>query len=411
MPQKKRKKADHTSFWYYGAGQLICSVITRSHDIHIDNAETKDLQPPFIALGNHQGQWDWAYAAKALLPHKLRIMLTRYQLFRPVAGWLMLKTGAIPKSQFAADAAAVREVLRTIKRGGAVFMYPSGRISLFGEDAKPFRGTYELLCHLKVPVVMVRLDGSYRTGPRYNPEIKKSGRVDVKTSVLFTPEELQTLPEEEARARLDAAFSHDDFASPNQGPYKSKNLIAGLEDLLYLCPRCKSDFTMKTEGTGVIQCENCGFSATMDDHFRLTGDEECPATISAWGRFIRAEERRRADANPDYSLQSEMQLCEHVKWNEMLSPVGTVLATYDAQGFHLKGDRHGEPFERFYSCAEYPAIHFLDKIYIIVPDNEDVICAMPPTAAQVSKFAVVSEVFSDRAAETAAEAKTPALAR
>lgn len=83
----------------------------------------------------------------------------------------------------------------------------------------------------------------------------------------------------------------------------------------------------------------------------------------------------------------------------MLSPVGTVQATCDRQGFHLKGDRRGEAFERFYSSAEYPAIHFLDKVYIIVPDNEDVICAMPQSAAEVTKWAVVSEVFSAKNGE------------
>ena len=341
---------------------------------------------------------DFAYAYKALFPHKIRIVATRYQFFRPLTGILMRKTGAIGKSQFAADPSAVREILRTIKRGGSILIYPSGRISLFGEDFKPFRGGYELLKKLNVPVIMVHLDGSYRTGPRYNPDIKKRGRVDVHTSVLFTPEELQSLSEEEAQARFDSAFCHDDFDSPNQGAYRSKNLIAGLEDLLYMCPECRSDFTMQTQGKNIIKCAKCGFIATMDARFRFTSDVACPETISGWGRMIREEERARADRNPRYMIQAEMKLCEHVKKSERMTPIGTVQTTYDAQGFHLIGDRHGEPFERHYSCEEYPAIHFLDKVYIIVPDSETVLCAQPATAAQVTQFAVVSEMFSTKKA-------------
>lgn len=256
----RKKKKDFTPFWYFGPGQWVCDAMIRGHELHIHNDATRDLKAPFIALGNHQGYYDWAYAGKALMPHRLRFVLTRYQLFRPVAGWIMLKAGGIPKSQFTADPAAMRQVLRSIKGGTSVLMYPSGRISLFGEDAKPFRGTLALLKHLNVPVVMVKVDGSYRTGPRYNPDIRKTGRVDVYTRILFTPEELQSLPEDAAQARLDDAFCHDDFNSPNQGPYKSKNLIDGLADLLYICPACKEDFTMITEGTGKIMCSRCGLS-------------------------------------------------------------------------------------------------------------------------------------------------------
>ena len=394
--KSNKKKKDHAWFWYYGVARLACWFVSRGHDVRVFNGETKHIKPPFIAVGNHQGQWDFIYAYKALFPHKVRIVATRYQFFRPLTGILMRKTGAIGKSQFASDPSAVREILRTIKRGGNILIYPSGRISLFGEDAKPFRGGYELLKKLNVPVIMVHLDGSYRTGPRYNPDIKKRGRVDVHTSVLFTPVDLQSLPEDEALRRFDSAFCHDDFDSPNQGTYKSKNLIAGLEDLLYMCPACKSDFSMQTEGKNIIKCTKCGFIATMDARFRFRSVDgaACPGTISEWGRLIRAEERKRAEENPDYTIRAEMKLCEHVKTFEMMSQVGTVQATYDAKGFHLVGDRHGESFERFYSCEEYPAIHFLDKINIIVPDSETVTCVSPPTAAEVTQFAVVSEMFS-----------------
>lgn len=393
---KKKTKKDHSSFWYFGAGKLLAKVMTGKHDVHIYNEAIKDIKPPFIALGNHQGFYDWAYAGKALMPHKMRIVLTRFQLFRPITGALMLKSGGIPKSQFTADPSAVLQILKTIRHGGAILMYPSGKLSLFGEDAKPFRGTYPLLKKLNVPVVMVHVDGSYRTGPRYNSDIKKIGRVDVHTSVLFTPEDLQTLSEKEGKEKLDAAFSHDDFNSPNKSSYKSKNLIKDLENILYICPKCKADFATITEGTDTIKCTQCGFTAKMDDRYMLKGENghTSPKTISEWGRFIYAEELKRIKENPDYTLKAEMKLCEHIKRNEKLSQVGTVQAVYDREGFHIKGDRNGEPFERFYSYKDYPAIHFVDNEYLIVPDNEDVICVAPPTVSEVTKWAVVSETFS-----------------
>ena len=389
-------KPDHSRYWYKLIAPVI-AVMSRGHDVHVFNEATRDIKPPFIALGNHQGYYDWCYAAKALAPHNLHIVMSRNVFHMPLLGYFVRKSGAIGKSQFAADAACVKNILRTVRRGESVLIYASGRISLFGEDVKPHAGIYPLLKKLGVPVVMVHVDGSYRTGPRYNPDIRKHGRVDVYTSVLFTPEELQALPEAEARRRLDDAFTHDDFDSPNQGEYTSANLIDGLADLLYLCPACKSDFTMKTEGTDIIKCTKCGFRATMDNRFRLKGENgECPGTISAWGRMIRAEEARRLEENPFFELRGEMKLCEHAKSTEQFSRVGTVEAVYNWDGFTLKGERLGQPYEKRVSCEEYHALHFVDKLYIIVPDNEREVCVSPPTAAEVTKWAVVSQEIAKR---------------
>ena len=407
--QKKRKKSLKAPWLvYYGLGQAMMKSKIKNHQFIVHNEATKHIQPPFIALGNHQGRWDWAYGTMALMPHMVRVVVTKYQLFRP-EGKLITLAKAIPKSQFAPDPGAVLEILRTIRGGGAVLMYPAGRLSEFGDDFKPFPGTYELIKKLNVPVIMLQLDGGYRTGPRYNHGLNIKGPVVLTTSVLFTPEELQSLSEEEAVKRLDGAFCHDDFDSPNQGEYECENLIEGLEELLYICPACKSDFTMKTTADQTIKCGECGFAATMDARFRLKGENGavCPATITAWGNLIRAEERRRADENPDYFIRTEMKLCEHVHKKEMFTPIGTVEGVCNKNGFFLKGDRNGEPFERHYSCEEYPAITYMEKVDILLPDNERVVCARLGTAGKAIQFAVVSEMFSIKEKEAKAQRQAP----
>ena len=401
MAKHAKRKQSTRAPWllYYGLAPLMMKSKIKGQDFHVHDEATRHIKPPFIALGNHQGRWDWAYGTLALLPHMLRVVVTKYQLFRP-EGKLITLAKAIPKSQFAPDPGAVLEILRTVRNGGAVLMYPAGRLSEFGEDCKPFAGTWELLKALGVPVILLQLEGGYRTGPRYNHELKITGRVDLTTSVLFTPEELQSLPGTQARERLDGAFCHNDFDSPHQGEYRCDNLIDGLENLLYICPACKRDFTLRTSADQTIRCGACGFTATMDSRFRLKGENgfDCPATIAQWGDFIRAEERRRADENPDYCVRADMRLCEHVHKEEMFSPVGMVEGVCGRDGFRLKGERNSEPYERHYSCADYPAITYMEKVDILVPDNDRVVCARLPQAGRAVQFAVVSEMFAGKRA-------------
>ncbi|MDR1628835.1 MAG: 1-acyl-sn-glycerol-3-phosphate acyltransferase [Oscillospiraceae bacterium] len=399
--EKKQQQKDKTSFWYFGVGGLLALSKSRGHNVKIDKAAIKDLKPPFVVLCNHQGYYDWVYAAKALMPNKVRFVVSRYQFLNPKTGPILQKMGAIPKSQFTSDASAVKEIIRTVKRGGIVGIYPSGKLSLFGEDEKPLEGTYELIKKLNVPVVFIQVDGSYRTAPRYNIETKK-GRVDVKLSILFTPGELASLPAQEGKAKLNAAFCHDDFASStNNVEFKSKNIIAGLDDMAYICPSCKTDYTMKTDGPNRILCTKCGFSATMDNRFRLTGENgfTAPKTISEWGRFIKAEERERVLRAPEAKLTTTMKLMEHVNDEAQLSQTGTVTAELNSEGISLRGKRGGEPFERFFTYAQYPAMHIFDKIYLLVPDNEEVLCVSPATAAETTKWGIASEVYACLSAE------------
>jgi len=69
--KSNKKKKDHAWFWYYGVARLACWFVSRGHDVRVFNGETKHIKPPFIAVGNHQGQWDFIYAYKALFPHKV----------------------------------------------------------------------------------------------------------------------------------------------------------------------------------------------------------------------------------------------------------------------------------------------------------------------------------------------------
>lgn len=406
-----KKKNEISSLWYFGIGGSLALLKSMGHNVKIDKAAIKGLKPPFVVLGNHQGYHDWVYCAKAFLPHKMRFVVSRYQFLNPKTGPLLQKLNAIPKSQFTSDASAVKEMIRTIKKGGILCIYPSGKLSLFGEDEKPVEGTYELIKKLSVPVVLVQVDGSYRSGPRYNIEYNKKGRVDVKLSILFTPEELASTPVEEGKAKLDAAFSHDDFNSPTKNvKFKSKNLIAGLEDMLYICPACKTDFTLKTQGTDRILCTKCGFSALMDDRFVLKGENgfKSPETISEWGRLIKSEEHARALQGSEILLESEMKLMEHVSAETQLSQTGSVRAQLNAEGFSLKGSRNNQPFERFYTYEQYPAIHIFDKIFLLVPDNEEVICVSPANAMEATKWAIASEVYGKLAAKNADKAKVRA---
>lgn len=392
----KKKKTGHSPFWYYVVGGLMGYSKIRSHNVEFRIPdEVKALKPPFVGIANHQGYYDWAYAARAFYPTRFRFVVSRYQFLNPKTGGLLQKLNSIPKSQFTSDASAVKEIIRTVKRGENIFIFPSGRLSLFGEDDKPVEGTYELLKKLGVPVVMVHLDGSYRTAPRYNTEVKR-GRVVVSAYVLFTPEELKAMPEAEAKKRLNNAFCHDDFNSKNVCEFKSDDIAKGLDDLLYICPDCKSNYTISVQPGQKIKCFACDFTSQMDNYFKLKTlrGSAAPETITEWSHIIKDEEKKRILEDPNFCLNEKMKVCEHVNEKEQLTLTGECEMKLCREGLFIKGTSNDGAFERHYTLKEYPAMHIFDKIYLLVPDNEKVICVSPVSAKIATRWAVVSEMLS-----------------
>ena len=391
-----KKKKGHSPLWYYVVGGIMGYSKIRGHNVKFRiSDEVKNLKPPFVGIANHQGYYDWAYAARAFFPMRFRFVVSRYQFLNPKTGKLREKLNSIPKSQFTSDASAVKEIIRTIKRGENVFIFPSGRLSLFGEDDKPVEGTYELLKKLGVPVVMVHLDGSYRTAPRYNTEVKK-GRGVVTAYALFTPEELKNLPEEEAKKRLYSAFCHDDFNSENVCEFKSPDIAKGLDDLLYMCPDCKANYTVKVMPGQKLMCKDCGFSVQMDNYFKFTAlsGNASPKTITEWSHIIKAEEKKRILSDPDFTLREKMDVLEHIKEDEQLTKTGECEISLSRDGIKIEGTKKDGRFSRHYTLKEYPAMHIFDKIFLLVPDNEAVICVSPANAKIATRWAVVSETLS-----------------
>ena len=60
--------------------------------------------------------------------------------------------------------------------------------------------------------------------------------------------------------------------------YKNGNDIRGLENVLYWCPKCNSEFTMKNYSYDTMKCTNCGNEVYLDEYSFLnpkTKDDVC----------------------------------------------------------------------------------------------------------------------------------------
>ena len=74
----------------------------------------------------------------------------------------------------------------------------------------------------------------------------------------------------EIHAALERAVLHDEDKIFPDVRYRCESPALGLDGILYKCPSCLAEFRMETDARH-IRCTACGFSAELDETYRLHG--------------------------------------------------------------------------------------------------------------------------------------------
>ncbi len=306
----------------------------------------------YVLVSNHASRVDYLYTAPAVLPHRLNYVVGYNEFFRSHLYPIFSLMQVIPKRNFTPDVHTAREIIRVIRAGGHVCLFPEGMSSISGGGQPCAIGSGRLLKHLGVTVYYTKIAGGYMTNTKHCLDTRP-GHVDIIVDVLFTPEQLNMLSADEIQAILDRELSHDDYLWNKQARAKfdGKGAMAkNLHDLLYLCPKCGALHTMRGEGD-IIRCDACGNGARVNEYYDLIPlDESCviPETISHWYAMEREKAKEEA-ARQDFSFSEKVKLGVLPKYKRLSSAETSLIAgegtlTLSRAGLKYEGTKDGMPF-------------------------------------------------------------------
>lgn len=354
----------------------------RKAEIVCDNTAIKGLKPPFVAVCNHPSFFDWILMAHALRPHRVNIIMTRYYFCYRGLAPLLAGLGAIPKDLFSPDPQTVRAAMSVIKKGGCVGIFPEGRLSPDGKLESFHSSALKLMKKLGVPVVNVHVEGSYFIRPKWSQKMRK-GTVYVKAEPLFAAGELAQIDEQTALQRLEKALFYDESKTQRirRTEYRHPAIAEGLHRVLYLCPKCGCEFSMRTESNR-IYCEKCGNGATLNAFYDLTAESEnsvIPASIGDWYDLQRRHEFLRICRDPEVKMSGHVVLRQPRFKREPFSVVGEGMAALDRNGLCYEGTRDGEKFRLEIPLNSLKALlygaecdfeaYYQGQFYYFEPDN------------------------------------------
>lgn len=266
----KKKNGRNASFSkpsaliYYPAIVLVWIYFKIRYRVKIDRREVKKIKEPSLILSNHLSDRDHYLAALATFPIRPTFVLSAHFMMKKALRPILKRMHVITKRMFDADAGSVLNIMRAIRAGNSVILFPEGRLTWYAHSMRVTEGTADLIKKLKTDVYQIVPEGAALTFPKWSKKPHR-GKITIKIKPLFTAEETITLSKDEIYARMADAFRHDDEIACRGTRYKSADTALGLDGILYKCPNCFREFTLETKN-GHIKCD-CGLDAHLLDDY------------------------------------------------------------------------------------------------------------------------------------------------
>jgi 1-acyl-sn-glycerol-3-phosphate acyltransferase len=302
-----------------------------------DFAPAPELEGSYIVLPNHSCGADQFFVAFSFLKRHMYYVASEHAFRKKLLGAVMrFATGPISRVKGTVAASTVLSILRWLRQGVPICIFPEGNRTWNGRSLPLHPTTAKLLRTSGVPVMTYRIEGGYLSDPRWSHSLRRGvlrgGVVNV-----YRPEELKKMSLAEINERISADLwvDTDESQSREHIPYRGRRRAEGLEEALFLCPKCGRIGTLRGKGN-VFSCV-CGLRAEYgEDGFFDAGAPF--RSVAAWDDWQQSELRRRAEEG-DIRFSDEGAEIWQLGEDHKMTLLGKGTVALDRDSLRLEGLR------------------------------------------------------------------------
>ena len=355
--------------------------------VTLEDEPLHHLEAPYFLLANHESFFDFYYIYQMAHPRNPTFLVNEYYTTRPVLKYLAKKAGILSKKLFTPDMPSAVSIMRAIRKGYPVVIFPEGRLSPDGRSnpiVEPGAAFYK---KLGVDLVLTRIHGAYFSKPKWR---KKAYRSDIRVTVerVVKRQELLTMSEAELNELIVSSLYNDASEKPLTA-YRQKDRAKGLENILYRCSDCGGLYTTETAGCTLF-CKVCGAVHRLDEHYFFTDGIR---TIPRYYDRIKALERKNLAS---FSLNASVRTKIHgAKGGPIRKEKG--VCSLNAHGFTYRSESvsFAVPIEKLpalaFSCGEEFELYYRDELYYFYPEEN---------RQQVARWAMMTDLLWERSRNT-----------
>ena len=199
------------------------------------------------------------------------------------------------------------------------------------------------------------------------------------------------MDDELLKNRIEDALLFDVYAEQEAFMIKYKNgdNAEGLENVLYKCPVCHEEFSMKVKDKSTIYCEKCGFSEVLDKYGFFHKTCEIGREIrhvSDWSRAIYNGVKKEIEENPDYSLSSRVKIQGIDEEKRKFKDIGEGVITLADGHIKINANISEEETELSIPTASFASLPFKPGKYLEIQHGEEIFRCYTENGKLVMKF-------------------------
>ncbi len=336
--------------------------------------EIKNIKGPAVILANHESALDFVNLINASKAKMNFVVSSSFYNTLPVRG-AMRGAGVIPKNQFQTNLHDIGRMREVIHNNGILVMYPAGLMCEDGISTPIPEPTYRFVQWLATDVYIARSYGTYFCKPKWARRTRP-GRTYIDIYKLCSKEELASMSVEEFRKMCEEALLFDAYREQEEllVKYKGGDNLEGLENILYVCPHCRSEHKIVTHGN-TIRCTECGYEEYSDEYGFLHKRSECGAEmryVSDWNGFAVTVMSEKINTGAFAGLYSKAKIytIDYKKKKYTESGEGE-LELKDGM-LHLRGVVKGEEVDISTPASRFPSLPFKPGVNIDFQHGDEI---------------------------------------
>ncbi len=358
--------------------------------------EIKGKKGPFVVIANHQAKLDFTtLIGAASRPMSIVVSNSFYQSM-PIKK-LLDYLGMIPKQQFQTTIGDMKRMKSVIDHGEILVLYPAGLMCENGLSTPIPAATYKFLKLLNADIYVARVAGTYFAMPKWANTLRP-GRTYLDIYQLFSKEELSSSSVDEIQQKADEALLFDAYREQEQHNirYKGCSNLEGLENVLYQCPHCKTEFSIEIKDKNTIFCTSCGYEHYSDEYGFLHTSKDCASNlryVSDWSNMIYHSLREQIKLNPDMTLETNTKIHMIDYDKHAFVDVGYGKVSLCGQHFSFNGQINGKPVTLQFPITNIPCLPFEPGKYLEIQHGQDIYRCVLDDGRLVMKYINMIKIF------------------
>lgn len=316
----------------YRVGRALLTVPFARY-LRFTSKPVGEIKTPCLVIANHTMDLDFMLLIRAF-PRLMHFVIgdTVFQsgvlrrLLEGLHNPVSLKKGGT-------DMRAALSILHRLRAGENICLFAEGNTCFDGVTGPIPRGTAMLARSSGATLVTYRVGDGYFTAPRWGRGFRR-GRTWGEVMGVYPPGQLKAMSDEEIAALL-ARDLYIDAAQEQQRnpvPYRGRRPAEGLENALYLCPRCLAFDALHGEGD-CVRCTACGAQARYTPLGTLEGGFGY-SQIRDWVSWQR-QTLRSMMGEAAFALRDDGQTLRRIAEDRSLTEVARGTLTMDSQGIRV----------------------------------------------------------------------------